>query len=1547
VLDILLRLRGNGSEALAALRSVGGALSALQGQAASAGSTILRTLGAPARTAASVLDAVFRTTQQSAASLVNGLSRLGLGVFALRELGNAVSGLGRSFISNNVALESVLVSYTTLLGSLDAARARFAELQQINLKSPFELPEIIQVDRLFESLGRRTRQLTVDALNAATALQQPVQEIGFAISRVAAGDFGFAFARLRELGVATRAQLEGEGLVFDRQNSYQGSVEDALAAVQAIIQRRFGAAAEAASQTFSGIQSNVVDRLNQLRTILGAPIFDVLKAQLQNLLTTLGNPQFERVAAIIGQGIAQGLSLAITIVQRAGSAFVAFGQQAYSALSQVTGGVPQFIGTILATFAPLGAAIDALLRGDFNRAAQLVGSFVSNIASILLSGLGSLAGSLFSGGVNTIAAYADGLISGAASYVTQALNYITSLIASFLQGFSPPKQGKLSTIDTWFGPVIDAYLSGWTDADFGVLDQITNTIAQRFERLVAQGRATVADAGRIVIGTNGAPGLNRLVAQAIDEIRQGGRITTDTLLRIQGVLGQQYQDIFQEIRGQLDAAALDREIRDLQARLQGLNDPQTKQALDDALARAQQAMKDARDPQSFRAAKAQVAIIKQQQQEQDRQRATLEAQINALETQRKVITDQLAGQEALVKLRERELQFLERIANAQERASGGGGGGGVDKAELEAKRRAEAEFQYQLSIADTAGQLELQNQRLAELEAGSVEHTQTRQEIARLERQQADEQRRIAEEQQRQADERNDAERDYNYAIADTAGKIAILEQELTGMDQNSAEAYRKRIELEQLRQQQADEAKRTADEEAAQQERLEEAQFRYALAIADTAGKIDLYKQKLAGLNPTQAEYYDTLSEIAGLERQLASERAQAAKGGKAGSGGAVPNVSGLPQADLSSAGTSFRDTIAEATAEAKQSIDDFWTNFNSKIEDGKQRLNDIRESATGFVDTFKQSPAGQFLGGIVQQVQETARWLTEGSGAARSFSDTVRSTAPPSGFQQILSILMPLVGVLAGVAAGFATFSVLSTIAGAVGTFTATIAGLVAALNPVTLIILAVSAAIAGLVFAFTTNIGGVRDVLLPIFATIGQQIADLAPKFQLFLQNLAGAIEPMKAAFTSMLPVLAVIGAAIIGVFSGVIGFIGGALPGLGMAISGVVTFISGLVQVLYSVIGGLVSIVVALIQGDWSGAWQAAKDMVAGVGEGIVNIISGLVQTVVGLVGGLIGGVIGFFQNMYDVLVGNSIVPDMVTAIVDWFLSLARDGVAFVTDLVDFVIGSFDTLKLKAVLAISGFVTDALERFGELYTSATTRATELKDKVVEEVTALKDRGVELFGNLMTEAQSKIDGLKQNVIDAVVRVKDGVVGLATDFLTGAKTIGENIIQGIKNGIENGIEAVKDMARRAAQAALDAAKSLLGISSPSRVFDLQVGRPSMDGLVRGLEHGSRGVIDEARRIAAALTQPFEHAAPDLSAMLRGVQGQLASTPLTLAMQAAHGYGRTPPTFAQPIVIEDKRSVTVVPPAGASMAEVEAMLDRKLGQDREALLREIKRRRG
>ena len=120
---------------------------------------------------------------------------------------------------------------------------------------------------------------------------------------------------------------------------------------------------------------------------------------------------------------------------------------------------------------------------------------------------------------------------------------------------------------------------------------------------------------------------------------------------------------------------------------------------------------------------------------------------------------------------------------------------------------------------------------------------------------------------------------------------------------------------------------------------------------------------------------------------------------------------------------------------------------------------------------------------------------------------------------------------------------------------------------------------------------------------------------------------------------------------------------------------------------------------------------------------------------------------------------------------------------------------------------------------------------------------------------------EAVKLAVMTFVATVDTAIRGMVTTVLfqmstlvnslaAQALSIGTGIANGIAKGISNGAAAITNAARAAAAMALDAAKKLLGIASPSKVFADQVGYQMSAGMAAGI---MRGIPDITGAIGGA----------------------------------------------------------------------------------------------
>lgn len=210
---------------------------------------------------------------------------------------------------------------------------------------------------------------------------------------------------------------------------------------------------------------------------------------------------------------------------------------------------------------------------------------------------------------------------------------------------------------------------------------------------------------------------------------------------------------------------------------------------------------------------------------------------------------------------------------------------------------------------------------------------------------------------------------------------------------------------------------------------------------------------------------------------------------------------------------------------------------------------------------------------------------------------------------------------------------------------------------------------------------------DFLGKIWVLIGPLVKDTLASFREGIIGFWKEVEPsfksVQGAFkvwwefaqnlwTILKPILGAIIGLIVGVIASLWKAFNGAIQpvfkGIGAIVGGVIKVIAGSIKIasgIFNIIFGLISGIINLFKGkiDFSTFLNGFKALGSGIWDVIVGIFKMIKGIIVGVVGGIIGAIVGLFKGIVDaamwlsdVLVGHSIIPDMINAILDWFRNL---------------------------------------------------------------------------------------------------------------------------------------------------------------------------------------------------------------------------------------------------------------------------------------------------
>lgn len=194
--------------------------------------------------------------------------------------------------------------------------------------------------------------------------------------------------------------------------------------------------------------------------------------------------------------------------------------------------------------------------------------------------------------------------------------------------------------------------------------------------------------------------------------------------------------------------------------------------------------------------------------------------------------------------------------------------------------------------------------------------------------------------------------------------------------------------------------------------------------------------------------------------------------------------------------------------------------------------------------------------------------------------------------------------------------------------------------------------------------------RAAWAAILPAIQQAGSAIRGAFMQALQQLQPLWVQLVAAFNQARPVLLFLGAVLGVIIVAAIAILIGILRALVSIFANVIVTVIQVAARIVQIFTGIVQFFTGffnLLRGIFTGNTNLMKQAWDMMGRGITNIVQGLVggiwalfsgffRTVLGGISNFINGIINFFRNLWNALVGHSIVPDMVNGIVMWMAQL---------------------------------------------------------------------------------------------------------------------------------------------------------------------------------------------------------------------------------------------------------------------------------------------------
>lgn len=402
----------------------------------------------------------------------------------------------------------------------------------------------------------------------------------------------------------------------------------------------------------------------------------------------------------------------------------------------------------------------------------------------------------------------------------------------------------------------------------------------------------------------------------------------------------------------------------------------------------------------------------------------------------------------------------------------------------------------------------------------------------------------------------------------------------------------------------------------------------------------------------------------------------------------------------------------------------------------------------------------------------------------------------------------------------------------------------------------------------------------------------------------------------------PALIAIGGVVtvIGKFVGAISLIAGAVSKVsawftllnsgGSALSVTFAKIVGVVSSLgapFLAVIAVITSVVAVLVGVYNTS-EEFRNKVNSAFETVRNTVTSAIQEVVSFVMELFGTLISWWNENHVLFeqtattVWNAIksVVETVTNFLAPFIEATWNNIVSVVsaawDILKVVIETTLNIILgiiKVVMQlINGDWSGAWETIKETAGKVWDGIKKIIDTAINSVWNVIQTGWEGIKNVVSATLEFIKSLIQSgwnrvlniitsigafIVSAVKTAFNNAVASARNFISNAYNVGRNLILGFVNGVKNAAGALINAVGGAVQGAIDWAKGLLGIHSPSRVFR-QFGEYTDEGFIIGVNNRAGAVMKTVGNMAQGAIDAFsgKDLAGNLQSELGAVDGEL-----------------------------------------------------------------------
>ena len=382
-------------------------------------------------------------------------------------------------------------------------------------------------------------------------------------------------------------------------------------------------------------------------------------------------------------------------------------------------------------------------------------------------------------------------------------------------------------------------------------------------------------------------------------------------------------------------------------------------------------------------------------------------------------------------------------------------------------------------------------------------------------------------------------------------------------------------------------------------------------------------------------------------------------------------------------------------------------------------------------------------------------------------------------------------------------------------------------------------------------TANVGTVTGVLADALNWVGisedefnEKLAECSTESQrnqLIMETLAGTYDEAANAFyrnnealvasreaqVQMDAVLAQLGLTVSTVKNNLISEFLPAIANVATAFNGMLTGVEGADEQFAEAISNFVSTAVERLPEFMSFGVQIISSIASGLIQAMPTLISSMPQ-IISQIGSALMALAPQVMEM-----GGQILTQLANGIIQYVPQMVAQLPTIIAEFINYISGQLPVILQQGTQLLNEFVNGIIGAIPTLVSNLPQVISAIVDFVASNLPAIIQSGIDILINLI----EGIIGAIPQLIAALPQIIEAIVSGIGSLLGSILDVGKNIVEGIWQGISNAAKWLTDKITGWFNGVVDGVKRFLGIASPSKLFEDEIGINMALGVGEGWE--------------------------------------------------------------------------------------------------------------